>query len=300
MPESITKTSTERVVVLNTVAKAVVDSRRGIHEDFVFTYRGNPVGKLRTSAWIRAWTKAGLPISVPNTTDPEHQQDIKMLENLCVVITGAAGTLGQATAERARQLGARVIGLDIVGATHLDNIDEYRQLDLMDRQATAECFQSLGRVNVLTNIAGGFAMGDDSFDPASDQWDRMFKLNVDTMRNATMAAVPLLLAQGGGSIVNIGALAALSGQAGMSAYCCAKSSVMKLTESLSEELRHKAVNVNAVLPSIIDTPPNRAAMPDANFSEWVSPWQLANVICFLASDSASAIHGALIPVRGLA
>ena len=102
------------------------------------------------------------------------------------------------------------------------------------------------------------------------------------------------------SLLYIGALGALSGQADMSAYCCAMSSLMKLTESLSEKPRHKAVNVNAVLPSIIDTPPNRAAMPDADFSKWVSPEQLANVICFLASDSASAIHGALITVRGLA
>jgi NAD(P)-dependent dehydrogenase (short-subunit alcohol dehydrogenase family) len=119
------------------------------------------------------------------------------------------------------------------------------------------------------------------------------------MRNATMGAAPLLLAGGGGAIVNIGALGALSGQAAMSAYCCAKSSVMKLTESLSEELRHKGVNVNAVLPSIIDTAQNRKDMPDADFSRWVSPAQLAEVICFLASPAASGIHGALIPVRGL-
>jgi len=142
-------------------------------------------------------------------------------------------------------------------------------------------------------------MGDNAFDPASDQWERMFRINVDTLRNATMAAVPVLLGRGGGAIVNIGALGALSGQATMSAYCCAKSAVMRLTESLSEELRHKGINVNAVLPSIIDTPPNRAGMPDADFAQWVSPQQLANVICFLASDAASAMHGALVPVRGL-
>jgi NAD(P)-dependent dehydrogenase (short-subunit alcohol dehydrogenase family) len=127
----------------------------------------------------------------------------------------------------------------------------------------------------------------------------MFKINVDTMRNATMGAVPLLL-RSGGAIVNIGALGALTGQGAMSAYCCAKSSVMKLTESLSDELRHKGVNVNAVLPSIIDTPTNREDMPDADFSRWVSPAQLAEVLCFLACGAAGAIHGALIPVRGLA
>ena len=222
-----------------------------------------------------------------------------MLQNLRVVITGAAGTLGQATAAKAREQGARVIGLDIVDAASVPNADEYRQVDLLDRDATLACFNSLGGVDILVNIAGGFAMGDDAYDPASDQWDRMFKINVETMRNATMAAVPLLLARGSGAIVNIGALGALNGEGGMSAYCCAKSSVMKLTESLSDELRHQGVNVNAVLPSIIDTPPNREGMPDADFSEWVAPEQLANVICFLASPGASAVHGALVPVRGL-
>jgi len=223
-----------------------------------------------------------------------------MLKNRHVVITGAAGTLGQATAKKARDYGARVTGLDIVDAESLANTDEYQQLNLLNREATLAYFKSLDRADALFNIAGGFAMGDDATDPDSDQWDRMFQLNVDTNRNATMGAVPVMLAGGGGAIVNIGALGALSGQGAMSAYCCSKSSIMKLTESLSEELRHKRINVNAVLPSIIDTPPNRQDMPDADFSHWVSPENLAEVICFLASDSASAIHGALIPVRGLA
>jgi NAD(P)-dependent dehydrogenase (short-subunit alcohol dehydrogenase family) len=222
-----------------------------------------------------------------------------MLENLHIVITGSAGTLGQAAAEKARTLGAHVTGLDIVDAGSLANTDQYRRLDLLDREATLQCFASLDKVDALFNIAGGFAMGDDASDPASGQWDTMFRINVDTNRNATMGAVPHMLAAGGGAIVNIGALGALTGQGAMSAYCCAKSSVMKLTESLSEELRHKGINVNAVLPSIIDTPPNRQDMPDADFSQWVAPGQLAEVICFLASSSASAIHGALIPVRGL-
>lgn len=223
-----------------------------------------------------------------------------MLTSLRVVITGAAGTLGQAVSEKAQLSGAYVIGLDIVDSDSLAHTDEYQQVDLVDQQATLACFNDLGKVNVLINIAGGFAMGEQASAASSEQWDCMFRINVDTMRNATIAAVPSILEQGGGAIVNIGALGALSGQAAMSAYCCAKSSVMKLTESLSEELRHQGINVNAVLPSIIDTPPNRKEMPDANFSDWVSPHQLADVICFLASDAASAIHGALVPVRGLA
>lgn len=222
-----------------------------------------------------------------------------MLKNLRVVITGAAGTLGQATAEIASKAGAYVIGLDIVEAGSMVNTHEYRQVELTNREMTENCFNSLGNIDALVNIAGGFTMGEAAYDPSGEQWDKMFRINVDTMRNATMAAVPMLLAGGGGAIVNIGALGALSGGAGMSAYCCAKSSVMRLTESLSDELRHQGVNVNAVLPSIIDTPPNREGMPDADFSQWVSPAQLADVICFLTSKAASGIHGALIPVRGL-
>jgi NAD(P)-dependent dehydrogenase (short-subunit alcohol dehydrogenase family) len=222
-----------------------------------------------------------------------------MLDGAHVVITGVCGALGQATAEKARHWGAHVIGLDIVETVSVAHTDEYRPVDLTDRQAVLDCFAALGRIDVLINIAGGFAMGEQAADTSSAQWDQMFRINVDTMRNATMAAVPLLLSRGGGAIVNIGALGALSGQGAMSAYCCAKSSVMKLTESLSEELRQQGINVNAVLPSIIDTPANRQDMPDADFSRWVSPAKLAEVICFLASDAAAAIHGALIPVRGL-
>jgi NAD(P)-dependent dehydrogenase (short-subunit alcohol dehydrogenase family) len=150
---------------------------------------------------------------------------------------------------------------------------------------------------VITGAAG--AMGLEAAETSDEQWDWMFKINVDTMRNAVMAATPVFKAQGRGKIVNIGALGALNGQAAMSAYCCAKSSVMRLTESLSEELKTHGINVNAVLPSIIDTPPNREGMPDANFDEWVPPSKLAQVICFLASEDASAVHGALLPVKGL-
>lgn len=221
-----------------------------------------------------------------------------MLTNKRIVITGAAGTLGQATAICAGQLGAHVVGLDIVEATTLANTAEYYQLDLLDGSATRARFEALGEIDALLNIAGGFAMGTQASDWSEDEWQLMFRLNVDTLRNATRAAVPALRASGG-AIVNIGALGALSGGADMSAYACAKSSVMRLTESLSEELKQDGINVNAVLPSIIDTPPNREGMPDADFDTWVAPEKLASVICFLASEGASAVHGALLPVKGL-
>ncbi|RLQ23177.1 SDR family NAD(P)-dependent oxidoreductase [Seongchinamella sediminis] len=222
-----------------------------------------------------------------------------MLANNRIVITGAAGTLGQAAAKVAKEKGAEVIGLDVVAADSLDHVDSYHQVDLLDRAATTSCFTRLGDFDALLNIAGGFSMGMDAAEPSDEQWDWMFRINVTTLRNAVMAAVPVFRDRGRGKIVNIGALGALSGAAGLSAYCCAKSSVMRLTESLSEELKGQGINVNAVLPSIIDTPPNRESMPDADFASWVSAEKLAQVLCFLASEDASAIHGALLPVKGL-
>ena len=222
-----------------------------------------------------------------------------MLKNKRVVVTGAAGTLGQAVARCAADYGADVIGLDVVAGYSSNSLAQYHQVDLTDREATANCIGALGEVDALLNIAGGFAMGTAASEPDDEQWNLMFRINVDTMRNATMAAVPTLKRRERAAIVNIGALGALSGQPSMSAYCCAKSAVMKLTESLSEELKRDGINVNAVLPSIIDTPPNREAMPDADFDAWVKPAQLAEVICFLASERASALHGVLLPVKGL-
>lgn len=216
-----------------------------------------------------------------------------------VVVTGANGALGRAVVARSRALGADVIGLDL--RFDGDDIGTAASvtLDLTDAPATERCFESLGRIDVLCNVAGGFAMGGSAYEVASPEWDAMFKINVATTQNAIHAAVPVMLRQGRGSIVNVGALSAREGQANMSAYCAAKSVVMRLTESLSKELRGKGINVNAVLPSIIDTARNRAEMPDADFARWVKPADLANVICFLGSEDAAAIHGALLPVTGL-
>jgi NAD(P)-dependent dehydrogenase (short-subunit alcohol dehydrogenase family) len=222
-----------------------------------------------------------------------------MLKNSRVVITGAAGTLGQAAAKVAKEKGATTIGLDIVAADSLPHLDRYHQVDLLNRESTSTCIANIGNFDALINIAGGFAMGLEVAEPSDEQWDWMFQINVQTLRNVMISSVPMLKAQGGGKVVNIGALGAASGGGAMSAYCCAKSSVMRLTESLSEELKGDGINVNAVLPSIIDTPPNREAMPDADFAQWVDPEKLAQVICFLASDEATAIHGALLPVKGL-
>lgn len=225
------------------------------------------------------------------------------LNDKIVVITGANGALGHAVASKASALGAKLVLLDIAFAPEaLAKNDERTQryvVDLGNAAATQQCFAKIGAFDALFNLAGGFDMGPTVFETTDEQWQKLFALNVTTMQNAIRAAVPVLKAKGRGAIVNVGALGALKGQANMSTYCASKSVVMRLTEALADEVKVHGINVNAVLPSIIDTGRNRADMPDADYSKWVAPEDLANVICYLASDMARAIHGALIPVTGL-
>ena len=141
-------------------------------------------------------------------------------------------------------------------------------------------------------------MGNSTFEENSEEWTTMQDMNVNSLRNVLLAVVPRMVKAQRGSIVSIGAQAAKRGAAYMSSYIVAKSAVMRITESLSEEVNDYGINVNAVLPSIIDTPTNRAEMPEADFSNWVTPASIAEVICFLLSDQAKAINGALIPVSG--
>ncbi len=131
------------------------------------------------------------------------------------------------------------------------------------------------------------------------EWRRMMDLNAAGIVVMAGAVVPGMIRRGRGAIVNVGALAALAGKPGMAAYTASKAAVIRLTESMAAELRDKGINVNCVLPSILDTPANRAAMPKADFAKWVAPEALAEAIAFLCSDAARAIHGAAIPVSGL-
>ena len=225
-----------------------------------------------------------------------------VLTNKTVVVTGANGALGKVVAQKALDCGATVVMFDIAFSEEsLPNGERAiaKTVDLLDVDSIQEQLADLPRVDVVLNLAGGFTMGPTVYEVEDKDWNFLFDINVNTMRNMIRVAVPKMLAQGGGAIVNVGALAALEGVEAMGAYCASKSVVMRLTESLSAELKQQGINVNAVLPSIIDTPANRAAMPDADPSLWVDPQDLAEVICFLASDSAKAIHGALLPVAGL-
>lgn len=216
-----------------------------------------------------------------------------------IVVTGANGALGSVVAVRAAEQGASVICVDLKFPESTNKMHQI-EVDLTDAKATAQALQGLGKIDAVCNIAGGFSMGPYTHALDNDEWDHLFAMNVTTLRNVCAAVVPSMLEQTYGKIVNVGALSAREGQGQMSAYCAAKSTVMRLTESLSKELRHHGINVNAVLPSIIDTPTNRADMPDADFAQWVAPNDLASVMLFLCSDSAKAVHGALLPVPGLA
>lgn len=163
-------------------------------------------------------------------------------------------------------------------------------------EAATRIEAEIGRLDGLVNIAGGFAW-ESVADGSVATWDRMYAMNVKTALVAARALLPLLQASKG-AIVNVGAAASLKAGMGMGAYAASKSGVARLTEALAEELKADGVRVNAVLPSIIDTPSNRADMADADFGTWVTPEQLANVIAFLLSPGASAVTGALIPVTG--
>jgi NAD(P)-dependent dehydrogenase (short-subunit alcohol dehydrogenase family) len=225
------------------------------------------------------------------------------------LITGAAGNLGRAVAAAFAARGARLALLDI-SADGLDRAypgeDDNRlkcAVDLLQPEAVAQAVaaarERFGAIDIAAAVAGGFHMGEPVHELPSDAWARMMDMNARTLLNTAGAVVPVMLDQGGGKIVTIGANAARQGMAAMGAYIAAKSAVIRLTESLSAELREKGINVNCVMPSIIDTPENRSAMPDADSGKWVAPEKLANVILFLASDEASAMHGACVPVVGL-
>ena len=213
-----------------------------------------------------------------------------------VVVTGAAGVLGRAVADAFHAARANVTGIDIV-----ESKAAYPGIvaDLIDPDDARRAADEIGRIDVLANIAGGFAMGESVAETSDDTWDFMFNLNARTVMNMARAVVPGMRDRGAGRIVNIGARAGLRGAGTMGAYCASKSVVLRLTESLADELKAGGINVNCILPSIIDTPRNREDMPKADFSKWVRPDQIASVVMFLASDAASAIHGASIPVEGL-
>jgi len=214
-----------------------------------------------------------------------------------IIVTGAAGILGRAVVTRLHEAGWEVAALDLAQEASLPQEAALRLggIDLSDDAALAGAVAGLGPLAGLVNCAGGFAW-ETVAEGSGATWDRLYALNVRTALNACKAALPALRA--GAAIVNVGAAAGAKAELGMAAYAAAKSGVARLTEGLAAELKPRGIRVNAVLPSIIDTPANRADMPLADFGAWVTPDELARVIAFLLSDDASGITGAAIPVIG--
>jgi NAD(P)-dependent dehydrogenase (short-subunit alcohol dehydrogenase family) len=231
----------------------------------------------------------------------------RALTGRVVVVTGGFGAVGRALGAELLAAGARVALLDRSGApATLADSDSTLLLGDVDLGMAGAPHAAMARVaerwqgiDALINVAGGFA-----WEPIAggslDTWDRMYAVNLRSAVAACQAALPHLLQRGAGRIVNVGAMSALKAGAGVGAYTAAKAGVMRLTEALAEELKDSRITVNSVLPAIVDTPANRADMPQADFSRWVSPAALARIVAFLLSDDAEPITGACLPVAGRA
>ena len=225
-----------------------------------------------------------------------------------VVITGAAGNLGGALAAAFARRNADLVLVD----RHVERLAtrfgpespgrRFAAADLASASETAaiaaQALRWFGHIDVLCNIAGGFRSGVPVHETPDEMIDALFDVNVRSMLNMVRAIVPAMLAQRGGAIVNVAALAAQKGAAGMGAYAASKAVVMRLSEAMAAELRDANIRVNCVLPGTLDTQANRAAMPDADTSKWVSLEDLAQTILFLASGAANAVQGVSLPVTG--
>lgn len=219
-----------------------------------------------------------------------------------LALTGSSGALGQAVAATLAGYGAKLALIDhahMPPADHPPGALLYGGIDLAQDSVADLAMQRIvkdaGRLDGLVNVAGGFRW--ETLEGGSlETWDFMYRINLRTAVASCKAVLPHLPA--GGRIVNVAAIAAIQAAAGMGAYAASKAGIMKLTEALAEELKNRRITVNAVLPSIIDTPKNRLDMPKAEFSRWVTAAEIAEVVAFLLSDASGGVTGALIPVAG--
>jgi NAD(P)-dependent dehydrogenase (short-subunit alcohol dehydrogenase family) len=228
--------------------------------------------------------------------------------NRVVAITGGAGNLGMAVGKAFSDAGAKLALIDRSPGKLADVFLESdghlitSPTDVTDPNSVAasvaEIVDRFGRIDALINIAGGYRAGTPLHETPISDWEFMLNLNARSVFVVCQSVIPQMLKQGHGRIINISSRAALAGDAYHAAYSVSKTAVVRLTESMAGELKDAGLNVNCVMPGMIDTPQNRAGMPDGDFSKWVAPEAIADVILFLASDGARAINGAAIPVYG--
>lgn len=233
------------------------------------------------------------------------------MKDQVAVITGASGNLGQAVVGAFQNAGAKLVLIDRSTERlqqmfpELPDSDDhfFADVDLLEPEAVKDTIQEtinrFGRTDILVNTAGGYRAGEPTHELDLKTWDFMLDLNARTVLIAVQAVVPHMIEQHSGKVISVAARPGLKGRANMSAYSVSKSAVIRLTESLSAELKENNINVNCIIPGTIDTPQNREALPKAKFDRWVAPESLAEVILFLASPAAKPIHGAAIPVYGL-
>lgn len=233
------------------------------------------------------------------------------LDGRVIIITGAAGNLGRAVAERCRTAGARTVlvdrGGDRLGGWFPDLVGSPRHLlfsgvDLIDAGAAqamaARTLERFGRVDGLVHTVGGFRGGVPAFEDAEETLDYVLDANLHSAVLACRAVVPAMVRQHRGRVITVGSMAALTMPPGLAAYGAAKAALCDFTRGLAQDLRDHGVTANCVLPSTIDTPENREAMPTADRRHWVPPEAIADVVLFLLSDLARAVTGAAIAVPG--
>jgi NAD(P)-dependent dehydrogenase (short-subunit alcohol dehydrogenase family) len=226
-------------------------------------------------------------------------------------LIGAAGNLGVAIARALAFAGFHTALLDHDNQRLRENLGEFASntdhmllppTDATDREAlaaaAAEVVRRFGQIDACINAVGGFRAGAAVHETPAETWNEMLNLNLRTTLAAVHAVVPIMLRQKRGSIVTVAARAALAGGARMAAYAASKAAVLRVTESLAAELGSNGINVNCVLPGTLDTEQNRRDTPDADTSGWVAPAAVADVIAFLCSNAARAVHGAAVPVLG--
>ena len=228
-----------------------------------------------------------------------------------VLVAGGTGGLGRAVSLAFLHEGAKVI-VTYREQTEFDTLTREAgatgaslqgdQVDVTDeatlRQFIDRVIAEHSRLDALVNAVGGYAGGVNLWELETKVFDQMFALNLRSGYVLARAAIPVMLKQKHGVIVNVASKAALDHAAGAAAYAASKAAAVALMDSLAAEVKGTGVRVNSILPSIIDTEPNRKAMPKADFAKWPKPEEIARVILFLCSDEAKLIHGAAVPVYG--